>query len=89
MDFGTTKHHSLRRKKKNLIKPIPWGLLIMGKDGRRSVREQKFLAVNSFSTPKCNDLGKSEKTVREFRKSDSFPVKVHSIETEKRSFGSG
>ncbi len=79
--------------KKKLIKQIPWdkhwGLLIMGKDGRRCEREPKFLAVNILSTPKWNDLEKSEKTVREFRKSDSFPVKVHSIETGKRSFGSG
>ena len=28
-----------------------WGLLIMGKDGRRGERETKFLAVNFFSTP--------------------------------------
>ena len=35
-----------------------WGLLIMGKDGRRSEREPKFLAVNIFSTPKWNDLWK-------------------------------
>ncbi len=61
----------------------------MGKDGRRSEREPKFLAVNIFSTPKWNDFGNSEKTVRELRKSDSFPVKVHSNKTEKRSFGSG
>jgi hypothetical protein len=82
----------LKNKKNSLNKFLGtkyWGLLIMGKDGRRSEREPKFLAVNIFSTPKWNDLGKSEKTVREFRKSDSFPVKVHSVETEKRSFGSG
>jgi hypothetical protein len=81
------------KNKKNLLNKFLgtkyWGLLIMGKDGRRSERETKFLAVNIFSAPKWNDFGKSEKTVREFRKSDSFPVKVHSVETEKRSFGSG
>ncbi len=54
---------------KNFIKHIllgknQWGLLIMGKDGRRGEREPKFLAVIIFSTSQWNDLGKSKKTVR-------------------------
>ncbi len=50
--------------KTNSFGQYHWGLLIMGKDGRRGEREPKFLAVNIFSTPKRNDFGKSKKTMR-------------------------
>ncbi len=56
----------------------------MGKDERRGEREPKFLAVNIFSTLNGTILENPRKPCGELRKSDSFPVKVHINETDKR-----
>ncbi len=56
----------------------------MGKNGRRGEREPKFLAVIFSQSHNEMILKNPRKPCGEFHKSDSFPVKVHSDETEMR-----
>ncbi len=51
MGFVITVSFQKKLHKTNSSVQYHWGLLIMGKDGRRGEREPKFLAVIFSSTP--------------------------------------
>ncbi len=66
-----------------------WGLLIMGKDGRRGEQELKFLAV-IFSQPHNGTIFEiQENRAESFAKAILFLSRCTVVKRKKRSMGSG